>query len=363
MGDLTTRFHALPDGRRIAYPPYARDRARRWCSCPATCPTWPAQGDRGVRLGARRSGRACLLLDYSGCGESEGDFADGTLIRWRDEVLALIEARCGGQVVLIGSSMGGWLMLLVALALPRAGRRRWSASPPRPTSPTGAIDAEQKATLAAGETVFEDNPYGPEPTPTHPRLLGRRAGQPPARRPRSRSTARCGCSTARPTPTCRGRSRCGLAAALRSPDVQVDAGQGRRPPPVARRATSRCCCAPSRALRLRTADVADRSLLAARPGSARAPAPGARSRRTGCACAWQARTDPTTAHRRRAASWLGEARGAEAQLSAAVPGHRLHPADCAGTRPSRLRRRARRRPTRRRRARLGDDGRQRRAGR
>jgi pimeloyl-ACP methyl ester carboxylesterase len=62
-------------------------------------------------------GRAALLLDYSGCGESPGAFADGTLSRWRDEVVALVEARCPGPVVLVGSSMGGWLMVLATLAL------------------------------------------------------------------------------------------------------------------------------------------------------------------------------------------------------------------------------------------------------
>ena len=41
---------------------------------------------------AQAQGRECLLLDYSGCGQSDGEFADGTLSRWRDEVLALIEA-------------------------------------------------------------------------------------------------------------------------------------------------------------------------------------------------------------------------------------------------------------------------------
>ena len=66
---------------------------------------------------AHEAGRACLLLDYSGCGRSEGDFADGTLSRWRDEVVALVRAKGLGSVILCGSSMGGWLMLLVAEVL------------------------------------------------------------------------------------------------------------------------------------------------------------------------------------------------------------------------------------------------------
>lgn len=115
---------------------------------------------------ARANGRACMLLDYSGCGESAGDFADGTLSRWRDEVVGLVEAEIEGAVIVVGSSMGGWLMLLVAEAL---GNRVLAlvGIAAAPDFTEWGYDDGQKATLAAGETVFEDNPYGPEPTPTH----------------------------------------------------------------------------------------------------------------------------------------------------------------------------------------------------
>jgi pimeloyl-ACP methyl ester carboxylesterase len=115
-------------------------------------------------------GRECLLLDYSGCGESDGDFADGALSTWRDEVVLLIENQLERRkVVLVGSSMGGWLMLLVGLALgDRLAGLVGIAAAPDFTS-WGYSD-EQKALLAAGETVLEDNPYGPVPTPTHARF-------------------------------------------------------------------------------------------------------------------------------------------------------------------------------------------------
>ncbi|WP_390586716.1 alpha/beta fold hydrolase [Erythrobacter sp. MTPC3] len=115
---------------------------------------------------AQEHGRACLLLDYSGCGQSSGEFADGTLSKWRDEVLALIKAKLDGPVLLVGSSMGGWLMLLVAeqLGARLAGVVGIAAAPD--FTRWGYSDA-QRAQLAAGQTVFEDNPYGPEPTPTY----------------------------------------------------------------------------------------------------------------------------------------------------------------------------------------------------
>jgi len=115
---------------------------------------------------AASRGQACLLLDYSGCGLSEGEFAQGTLSRWRDEVVALVRAHELNEIVLIGSSMGGWLMLLVAQAL-GDGVRALVGLAAAPDFTEWGYDPAQKASLAAGETVFEDNPYGPEPTPTH----------------------------------------------------------------------------------------------------------------------------------------------------------------------------------------------------
>ncbi|HWU01925.1 MAG TPA: alpha/beta hydrolase [Novosphingobium sp.] len=115
-------------------------------------------------------GAGCLLLDYSGCGASSGDFADGSLSLWRDEVLALIEAHVPGPVVLAGSSMGGWLMLLVALALPAGRVRGLLGIAAAPDFTQWGYSPAQQRELAAGHTVFEPNPYGPEPTPTHARF-------------------------------------------------------------------------------------------------------------------------------------------------------------------------------------------------
>ncbi|MDD3799560.1 MAG: alpha/beta hydrolase, partial [Novosphingobium sp.] len=170
MSDIS--YFDMPDGRRIAYrftagsgpalvflPGYMSDMA----------------GGKATALfdWARERGQACLLLDYSGCGESAGPdrggaFADGTLSRWCEEVVALVEALLAGRpVVLVGSSMGGWLMLLAGRALGDrlAGLVGIAAAP---DFTEWSRSGEEKARLAAGETIYEDNPYGPEPTPTHP---------------------------------------------------------------------------------------------------------------------------------------------------------------------------------------------------
>lgn len=70
---------------------------------------------------AETQGRACLRFDYSGHGESEGDFADATIGLWAEQALAVFRALTKGPQIVVGSSMGGWIALLLARALAQAG--------------------------------------------------------------------------------------------------------------------------------------------------------------------------------------------------------------------------------------------------
>ena len=81
------------------------------------------QGTKAAALArfAAEKGRAIVRFDYSGHGESKGDFIDGTIGRWLEESVAVFNACCRGPQVLIGSSMGGWIALLLARELRRAG--------------------------------------------------------------------------------------------------------------------------------------------------------------------------------------------------------------------------------------------------
>ena len=77
------------------------------------------QGTKAVALDdwAGRTGRACLRFDYSGHGESGGAFTDGTIGSWLEDSVAVFESFASGPQIVVGSSMGGWMALLLAREL------------------------------------------------------------------------------------------------------------------------------------------------------------------------------------------------------------------------------------------------------
>ena len=83
----------------------------------------------------RAQGRPCVRFDYSGHGESAGEFVAGTITRWLEESLAVFEGYCRGPQVIVGSSMGGWLALLLAREL----RKRAGIGRPAPASIAGLV--------------------------------------------------------------------------------------------------------------------------------------------------------------------------------------------------------------------------------
>ncbi|UAB78561.1 alpha/beta hydrolase [Erythrobacter sp. SCSIO 43205] len=164
MSDI--RFHEMGDGRKVAFR-HTSGNGPTLVFLPGYMSDMAGGKASAIFDAAVAKGRSCLLLDYTGCGESSGDFADGTLSRWREEVMALIDAYVEGPVLLVGSSMGGWLMLLVGEALhKRLAGIIGIASAPDFT--VWGFSEDKRDRLLAGEVVLEDNPYGPEPTPTHP---------------------------------------------------------------------------------------------------------------------------------------------------------------------------------------------------
>ncbi|MEP9367553.1 alpha/beta fold hydrolase [Xanthobacter sp. VNH20] len=76
---------------------------------------------------AAQRGQAYVRFDYSGHGESAGRFEDGTISAWAEEALAVFDRETSGPQILVGSSMGGWMALLLARTLAARGERRLKA--------------------------------------------------------------------------------------------------------------------------------------------------------------------------------------------------------------------------------------------
>ena len=115
---------------------------------------------------AQDRGRAYVRFDYFGHGESEGEFAKGTITRWRDDALAVLETLVEGPAVLVGSSMGGWISCLVAGAVPQRVAAMVLIAP----APDFTIDLiepnlsdAERASLAERGYFEEPSEYGPEP--------------------------------------------------------------------------------------------------------------------------------------------------------------------------------------------------------
>jgi len=114
---------------------------------------------------AAANGRAMLRFDYTGCGESPGAFEEQSLARWRDDALGMIDEIARGPVILVGSSMGGWLMLHAAMARPErvVGLVGIAAAPDF----TGwGYSEEEKMTILTEGRIEQPNPYGDAPTVT-----------------------------------------------------------------------------------------------------------------------------------------------------------------------------------------------------
>jgi pimeloyl-ACP methyl ester carboxylesterase len=169
----TPEYYTRADGIRIAFH-HVRGARNRNAPTLVFLPGYMSdmQGSKALAIEAWaiKNGVGVLRLDYSGCGESDGQFADSTFEIWRDDVVSLIELVVRGPVILIGSSLGGWMMLLVALKLGNHVHGLVGIAAAPDFTQWGFTDAQRTAIYRDG-VIYSDNPYGPEPTPTYRTLF------------------------------------------------------------------------------------------------------------------------------------------------------------------------------------------------
>jgi pimeloyl-ACP methyl ester carboxylesterase len=111
---------------------------------------------------AKATGRGFLRFDYGGCGQSEGAFEEQTLTGWREDVVTMLDQLVEGPAVLVGSSMGGWLMLLVARDRPDLVAGLVGVAPAPDFTDWGFTMDEKMALLQNGrlgrDSVYSDMP-------------------------------------------------------------------------------------------------------------------------------------------------------------------------------------------------------------
>jgi pimeloyl-ACP methyl ester carboxylesterase len=157
---------ARPDGNSVAY---ARSDGRAPTVVFLGGFRSDMTGTKAVALHdwARKKGQAFLRFDYLGHGQSSGRFEDGTIGRWLDDSLAAIDSLTTGKLVLVGSSMGGWLSLLVALKRPErlAGLVLIAAAPDFTEQMLlKGMSAEDRAILEREGRLERPSQYSSEPS-------------------------------------------------------------------------------------------------------------------------------------------------------------------------------------------------------
>jgi len=123
---------------------------------------------------AEREGRALVRFDYFGHGASSGDFRGGTISRWKADALAVIDTLTTGPQVLIGSSMGGWIALLAALARPERVASLLLIAPAADFTEdlmwAHLPEDAKRDIMEKGEWIWPTN-YGEEPYPITRKLI------------------------------------------------------------------------------------------------------------------------------------------------------------------------------------------------
>ena len=157
----TVRFLSRPDGIALAY--------RRRTGIGPTLLFLPGyasdmNGAKALALDsfAESRGLSMVRFDYSGTGHSQGQFEDGTLSTWVDDALLIVDELTEGPLLVVGSSMGGWIALHLALRRPERVQAIVGIAA-APDFTEWGYSAEEKAILAVEGRLEQPSPYGGDP--------------------------------------------------------------------------------------------------------------------------------------------------------------------------------------------------------
>lgn len=166
---ITARYLDRPDRPRLAYchrpPASRRGDAPTLVFLPGYMSDMSGTKALALDAWAAEQGMGMLRFDYAGCGMSGGAFDEQALTDWLDDTLAMIDRVASGKLILIGSSMGGWLMLLAARARPE---RLYAAIgiAAAPDFTAWGFSQEEKMTILQEGRLERPSDYGPEPMVT-----------------------------------------------------------------------------------------------------------------------------------------------------------------------------------------------------
>jgi pimeloyl-ACP methyl ester carboxylesterase len=175
---MTTKFLSLADGRKIAY-----------CLTEGKLPgvvfcggfKSDMTGSKAMALEAfcKQRGQRFVRFDYTGHGQSSGTFAEGTIGAWRQDALDILDNVATGENVVVGSSMGGWIMLLLALARKKQVKALVGiASAPDFTEDLiwQQLTDEQREEMNTKGVIHMPSCYGEDPYPITLQLLAEGRG-------------------------------------------------------------------------------------------------------------------------------------------------------------------------------------------
>lgn len=170
---MPTQILRRPDGHQVAYAQILGE-GPGLLFCGGYRSDMTGTKALALEAAARARGRAATRFDYFAHGQSSGAFKDGSIGRWLDDTLSVLDHLTTGPQIIIGSSMGGWLATLAALARPERCAGLVLIAPALDFTETlmwAQMTPMQRATLEREGVLYEPSQYADAPYEYHFKLI------------------------------------------------------------------------------------------------------------------------------------------------------------------------------------------------